>query len=152
MEIRLRRLLWGKHRATTIAKVIFIKPVSYWLLPAILLFFPITTHAKSYSKEEVKGLIVSYSKQYGIDPKAPLCIAYHESGYNHMAKNKRSTASGAFQYLKGTWRGTDEAKIGKSVFDADANVKAAIKYMSSRGNAKPWAVRHKCPPISVLRT
>lgn len=102
-----------------------------------------------YSKEEVQELIKSYSAQYGIKPDAPLCIAKLESGYNQFSKNKSSSASGVFQYLNSTWKATDEGKIGLSVFDPDANIKAAIKYMASRKSAKPWTVHTKCPPIQL---
>lgn len=103
---------------------------------------------RSYSKEEVQQLIKDYSAQYGINPEIPLCIAKLESGYNQFSKNKSSTASGIFQYLDGTWRGTDEGLVGYSVFDADANVKAAIKYMASRNNTQPWVVNNKCPKLT----
>ncbi len=102
---------------------------------------------KTYTKDEVKALIVKHSRAYGINPEVPLCIAYYESGYNQTSKNKRSSASGVFQYLSGTWKGTDEAKAGYSVMDADANVKAAIKYMASRRSTQPWEVRHRCPKL-----
>lgn len=111
---------------------------------------PVQTNVRSYSKDEVVALINSYSAQYGIKPDAPLCIAKMESGYRYDAKNRSSTASGVFQYLNGTWRGTDEGKAGLSVFDADANVKAAIKYMASRRSTQPWEVRHKCPQVIKL--
>lgn len=107
-------------------------------------------NAKSYSKEEVKALIVSYSQQYDINPNTPLCIAEKESGFNHRSANKHSSAKGVFQYLNGTWKATDEGKAGHSVFDAEMNVKAAVKYMASRGNAKPWIVANKCPPVKKI--
>lgn len=100
-----------------------------------------------YSKEQVEALIVAYSAHYGIDPQTPKCIAFHESGYNQFSKNKRSSASGVFQYLTSTWRHTDEGKAGMSVFDADANVKAAVKYMAIHKSTKPWTVRGKCPAL-----
>lgn len=106
---------------------------------------------RHYSKEEVEALIVAYSAQYGIDPKTPKCIAFHESGYNQFSKNKRSTASGVFQYLNGTWKATDEGKAGHSVFDADANVKAAVKYMAIHKKTTPWVVRGKCPALSFVK-
>ena len=106
---------------------------------------------RHYSKAEVEALIAYYSKLYGIDDYTPRCIAFHESGYNQFSKNKTSSASGVFQYLSGTWKATDEGKAGRSVFDADANVKAAVKYMASRKSTQPWSVRSKCPPISVIK-
>lgn len=106
---------------------------------------------KHYTKDEVEALIVAYSAQYGIDPQTPKCIAFHESGYNQFSKNKRSTASGVFQYLTSTWRHTDEGKAGMSVFDADANVKAAVKYMAIHKSTKPWTVRGKCPALTFVK-
>jgi hypothetical protein len=54
-----------------------------------------------YSKEEVENLIRKYSDLYGISSDTPRCIAFHESGYNQYSANKRSSASGVFQYLSG---------------------------------------------------
>ena len=105
------------------------------------------TGLKSYSKEEVKALIVKYSNEYGINPEVPLCIALHESGYNALAKNKSSSAAGVFQYLASTWSKTDEGLRGDSVFNAESNIKAAIKYMASRKNTNPWEVKNKCPKL-----
>jgi hypothetical protein len=104
-------------------------------------------NGKTYTKEEVQQLIRDYSKAYGINPDVPLCIAKLESGYNQFSKNANSTASGVFQYLSSTWRGTDESKAGLGVFDADANVRAAIKYMASRQNTVPWIVNNRCPQL-----
>jgi hypothetical protein len=108
------------------------------------------TSGRSYSKEEVIQLINDYSKLYGISPETPLCIARLESGYNQFSKNKSSSASGVFQYLSGTWRGTDEGRSGLSVFDAEANVKAAIKYMAIHKSTKPWTVAPKCPKLKFI--
>ncbi len=106
---------------------------------------------KQYSKDEVEALIVAYAVQYGIDPQTPKCIAFYESGYNQFSKNKRSTASGVFQYLNSTWKATDEGKAGMSVFDAEANVKAAVKYMAIHKSTKPWTVRGKCPALAFTK-
>ncbi len=106
---------------------------------------------KKYSAEEVKQLIVQYSAQYGISPETPLCIARLESGYNQFSKNRRSTASGVFQYLTSTWRHTDEGKAGLSIFDADANVKAAVKYMAIHKSTAPWVVRGSCPKLAFTK-
>lgn len=102
---------------------------------------------RDYSKEEVIQLIKDYSTQYGINAEVPLCIAKLESGYNQFSKNKSSSASGVFQYLLSTWKVTDEGKAGLSVFDAEANVKAAIKYMAIHKSIKPWVVAKNCPSL-----
>jgi hypothetical protein len=39
------------------------------------------------------------------------CVRAHESGGNYQAKNPRSTASGAYQFLDSTWR-TMSARAG----------------------------------------
>ena len=106
---------------------------------------------KLYSKEEVEQLIVHYSAVYGINSNTPKCIAFRESGYNQFSKNRRSTASGVFQYLNSTWRHTDEGKAGMNVFDAEANVKAAVKYMAVHKSTQPWVVRGMCPKITFVK-
>ncbi len=103
-----------------------------------------------YSKEEVENLIRKYSDLYGISSDTPRCIAFHESGYNQTSANKRSSAKGVFQYLDKTWKATDEGKAGLSVFDADANVKAAVKYMAIHKSTKPWTTRTSCPPLKFI--
>ena len=105
---------------------------------------------RNYSKEEVQQLIRDYSTRYGINSDTPLCIAKHESGFNQFSKNRHSTASGVFQYLSGTWKSTDEGKTGLSVFQADANIQAAVKYMAVHKNTRPWVVRSKCPPLQII--
>lgn len=106
---------------------------------------------KSYSKEEVQQMIIQYSAEYGINPETPLCIARLESGFNQFSKNKRSSASGVFQYLTSTWKHTDEGKAGLNVFDANANVKAAVKYMAVHKSTQPWVVKYKCPKIAFTK-
>lgn len=107
--------------------------------------------ARHYSVEEVKELIRYYSRVYNIDPSAPLCIAKLESGFNQFSKNKSSSASGVFQYMSGTWKGTDEGKAGLSVFDADANVRAAIKYLAIHKSTNPWIeTAIHCPTLKFL--
>lgn len=105
---------------------------------------------RNYSKEEVQSLIILYASIYGIAPETPLCIAKLESGYNQFSANRHSTAKGIFQYLVGTWKATDEGKAGYSVFDADANVKAAVKYMAIHKSTKPWTVAPRCPKLTFL--
>jgi hypothetical protein len=105
---------------------------------------------RHYSVEEAKDLIRYYSRIYNIDASTPLCIAYHESAYNQLSKNKSSSASGVFQYLSSTWKATDEGREGKSVFDADANTRAAVKYMAIHKSTRPWQVAPKCPTLKFL--
>lgn len=98
---------------------------------------------RDYSKEEVENLIVQYSQEYGISHDLPRRIAYCESGYNSASKNRSSSASGVFQYLTGTWRNTPEGRQGLNVFDADANVRAAVRHIATHGTA-PWNASIHC--------
>lgn len=110
-----------------------------------------TYPGKTYSKDEVEQLIRQYAALYGINPQTAVCIAWHESGYNQFSKNKSSSASGVFQYLPSTWRGTDEGRAGLSVFDADANVRAAVKYMAIHRSTSPWTTRGSCPALTFTK-
>ncbi len=104
---------------------------------------------RDYSKEEVKALIVDKSILFGINPEVPLCVAYAESGFQQYAKNKVSTASGVMQYIKSTWANTLEGKEGRNVFDAEANITAAVRYMATYRNINPWEVKPKCAHLKL---
>jgi hypothetical protein len=92
---------------------------------------------RHYSKEEVIQLIKDYSAQYGISPELPLRIAACESGYDQFSRNRNSTASGVFQFLNSTWANQPAGKRGVSVFDADANVQAAV-WLLAHGKTSMW--------------
>lgn len=112
---------------------------------------PKASGQRDYGQGEIQDLIRKYSAEYGINPETPLCIAKLESGFNPNSKNKGSSAGGVFQYLESTFKATDEGKAGHSRFEAEANIKAAIKYMSSRQSTKPWTVASKCPSIKTIK-
>lgn len=96
-----------------------------------------------YTKDEVRGLIELYSKEYGIDSTIPLEIARCESNYNYTSKNANSSASGVFQFITSTWNGTPEGKHGLSPFNADANVRAGIRKISE-GGINAWSASKDC--------
>jgi hypothetical protein len=98
---------------------------------------------KTYTKEEVENLIRKYSADYKTDPALPIRIAKCESGLRWDAANPISSARGVFQYLKGTFANTPEGKAGLSVFDADANVRAAVRHIAVHGTA-PWNASRSC--------
>ncbi|MFP5261001.1 MAG: transglycosylase SLT domain-containing protein [Blastocatellia bacterium] len=98
---------------------------------------------RNYSKEEVIQLIKDYSAQYGISADLPLSVAKCESGYNQFSKNRNSTASGVFQYIRSTWSHTEAGVLGLSPFDADANVRMAIKSIASGGIGN-WNASKSC--------
>lgn len=88
---------------------------------------------RPYSQEEVIQLIHHWAEYFSVPVEHPLRIFKCESNYRWDAKNKSSSASGVAQYLSGTWANTPEGKAGLSVFDADANIRAAIRHMSVHG-------------------
>jgi hypothetical protein len=95
---------------------------------------------RNYSVEEVKALIIQYSQQYGISADLPLRIAKCESGYNQFSRNSHSTASGVFQFLNSTWANQPAGKRGVSVFDANANVQAAV-WLLAHGKTSMWVCK-----------
>lgn len=105
---------------------------------------------RNYSENEVTQLIRQYSQQLGISSETPLCIAKHESNFNHNARNKSSSASGVFQWISSSWKSQPEGKQGLSVFDAEANIRAAVRYMAEKKSTKPWVVSSKCPQVTPL--
>lgn len=63
-----------------------------------------------------------------------LKIAMAESGFNPLAKNPHSTASGLFQILKGTWAAH---KCTGDVFNPHDNIQCARKIYNDSGFS-PW--------------
>ena len=66
-----------------------------------------------------------------------LRVAACESGYNPNAYNP-SGASGVFQFMPGTFRGTPYG--GQNIFDASANVNAAAWYYQKNGGGA-WSCK-----------
>jgi len=97
--------------------------------------------------KEVSDLIKHYAKEYGADEKLALNVACAEScmrdgediKFNTNAKNPRSTASGVFQFIKGTW----EHFCDGEVFDPDDNVKCGVKLLANGGIAHWEASRQE---------
>jgi hypothetical protein len=98
---------------------------------------------RHYSKDEVQALIRQYAASYGISANLPLAVARCESGYNQFAKNKSSSASGVYQWLSSSWANQPAAAGGVSVFDADANVRAAV-WLIAHGKISPWNSSINC--------
>lgn len=69
-----------------------------------------------------------------------LRVAKCESGYNPLAVNRYSGASGLFQFLPSTWAHTPYAS--QSVFDPVANAQAAAWYYNATGRTGgPWSCK-----------
>lgn len=99
---------------------------------------------RTYTKEEVQALIIQYSQQYGISADVPLRVARCESGFNQFAKNRSSTASGVYQWLASSWRNQPASVNGTvSVFDAEANIRAAV-WLIAHNKISPWNASKHC--------
>jgi hypothetical protein len=71
-----------------------------------------------------------------------LRVAMCESGYNPLAVNRSSGASGLFQFLPSSWANTPQGKAGQSVFDANANALGAAWYYNATGRTgRPWSCK-----------
>lgn len=77
--------------------------------------------------EVVKDEIIKQSKEFNLGENFMLQLAFDESGYNNLATNSKSTATGLYQYLWGTWKETESWKnhhIART--DYKANIREAM--------------------------
>ena len=74
--------------------------------------------------------------QEGVD--WALRVAKCESGFNPNSYNASSGASGVFQFMPATWRGSPYAS--SSPFDANANVRAAL-WLYQRSGPNQWSCK-----------
>lgn len=94
-------------------------------------------------KEKVVDEIIKQANAQGYPSKRAITIASCESGFNPDAKNKYSTASGVFQFIKSTWLSTESGKAGISPFDYKANIKEAITLLANGGESH-WTASMSC--------
>lgn len=106
----------------------------------------ITTQAVIFSlssdlgvTEPIQDMIRRVSNEVGVDSDLMLRIAKCESGFNPLSKNKGSTASGVYQFIKSTWVRYGEG----SVFDPLANITAAVKLVKKNGT-RDWLASSGC--------
>ena len=71
----------------------------------------------------VEGLIKEMAPKYGVNTDTALRIAFCESRFDPLAKNKNSTASGVYQFLNGTW----ERNCEGDVFNAEDNIRCCLE-------------------------
>ena len=67
-------------------------------------------------------------------------VAWCESRYDPAAYNRRSGASGLYQFLPSTWRATPQGRAGLSPFDPYANAAAAAWLFTNHGPGH-WSCR-----------
>lgn len=84
---------------------------------------------------DAKSAVAHFAEMYGADVNLALCIVRLESGFNHLAKNKGSSAGGAWQFIDSTWVSTVR-RMGKDWTMAD-------KYdMMKNAEAGAWLLAH----------
>lgn len=97
-------------------------------------------------REQVESLIDQYAGQYGVNAATMRAIIKCESGYNQLAKNRRSSAAGFAQFLDGTWRSAMKA-LGYSPsitqYDGEKNLEALAFVLSTQGT-RPWNASKHC--------
>ena len=68
-------------------------------------------HLNIIHYEEPEDIIRTMAELYGVREDTALRISYCESRHDPMAKNKTSSASGLFQFTRGTWEGYCEGEV-----------------------------------------
>lgn len=86
------------------------------------------------SKGEITAQIASYAQEYGVEKTLALDLAWFESRFNPLAENPRSTASGVYQWLEGSFK----AFCKGSPFVPEHNIECAMKVISE----DEFGIRH----------
>jgi soluble lytic murein transglycosylase-like protein len=86
----------------------------------------------------VQSALTLASITYGVDRSRLAAISFRESRWRPWAYNP-SGASGLFQFMPGTWRGTPQGKAGMSPFDPLAAAMAAAWEVRYGAGWSPWA-------------
>ena len=91
----------------------------------------------SYKSGSIPDMIRTRWAGTGHEEKA-VRIAKCESGFNPSAKNRRSSASGVFQIIRGTFAA--HASPGMNVFNASDNIEVAYRIWLRSGKSwRQWA-------------
>lgn len=92
------------------------------------------------SKAQIEDFIIYQAMKQGVSVELALGIAHCESNLNPLAKAKTSSASGIFQFIRGTWNSTTSSLLwekGQDVFDPRLNIIAGIHLLKKDG-PKHW--------------
>lgn len=98
------------------------------------------------NQQDIINIITEEANRYGIDPQIMVTMARNESGLNPNIVNESTNATGLFQFLPSTWRGSDKG-IGmvqkysnegltlEGISDPRQNARAAALYLREHQNA-----------------
>ena len=101
-----------------------------------------------WDNRSISEKIIEYAKEYGADESLALNVACAESCarnkegiifFNPKAKNPNSTASGIFQFIKGTW----ESMCEGDVFNENDNIRCGVKLLAAKSGIRHWEVSKK---------
>jgi soluble lytic murein transglycosylase-like protein len=98
------------------------------------------------SRERVETLIDQYAAKYQVSSTIMRGIIKCESGYNQLAKNKRSSAAGFAQFLDGTWKSAMKSLgygLSFTQYDGDKNLEALAYVLHTQGT-RPWNASKAC--------
>lgn len=98
------------------------------------------------SRERVETLIDEKAAKYQVSAATMRGIIKCESGYNQLAKNKRSSAAGFAQFIDGTWKSALRALgYDQSItqYDGEKNIEALAFVLSTQGT-RPWNASRSC--------
>lgn len=91
-----------------------------------------------------QSVVAQDAIEYGIGLGLPrgwaFRVSWCESRWDPAAYNRRSGASGLFQFLPSTWMATPQGRAGLSPFDPYANAAAAAWLYRTAGPSQ-WACR-----------
>ena len=116
--------------------------------PRVLAFSALEIKEPQIKEEKISEKIIGYANVFGVDSNLALNVACAESCardkegnvyFNPKAKNPNSTASGIFQFVKGTW----EESCQGDVFNENDNIRCGVKLLAKEGGIRHWEASRK---------
>ena len=99
-------------------------------------------------RQEYVDLVKEWAVFYGNNTDLALCLVFHESGFNPKAKNKGSSASSLFQFIRSTFNSTAirmnlPYSHTDNVFNAEINAEMGNWLLKEDGYTH-WIVWRNC--------
>ena len=105
----------------------------------ILYATPLSSYARTVEERLfIQSIIVAEAARYDVDPGLGVFLSAVESDFNPNARSGESTASGLFQWIRGSFLGICIKKYGiakepSDVFNPVLNARCAMKTISEGG-------------------